>query len=112
MEKACSSCNVAQPIGRFSSFYLWSEAKDDMVEYHRPECRECYAERAYKKKSKAFGDKITEEEAKALREIWPSHITGESMASIHRGAGIKMGYPTFLKYCRSGAVEKWYRGEE
>jgi hypothetical protein len=110
MEKTCNICQQTQSIGYFSSFWIWSESKEEMVEYHRGECRSCYAPR-YQKKGKTFGVKLTIEEEDALREIWPSHRT-ESLASIHRDAGLKMGYPTFLKYCRAGSVEKWYRCEE
>src|SRR5665647_858716 len=112
MERTCTSCQKTQAVGYFSSFYKWSESKDEMVEFHRGECRTCYAHRAYKRQSKAFGAKISEEEAKSLRELWPSNRTGEPLASIHRDAEIKMGYQTFLKYCRAGLVEKWYQGEE
>ncbi len=112
MERTCTSCQKTQPVGYHSSFYKWSESKDDMEEFFRGECRPCYAERVYKKHSKAFGNKIPEEEEKALREIWRSTRTGASLASIHRDAKIKMTYRTFLKYCHNGAVEKWYCGEE
>jgi len=112
MERTCTSCEKKMAAGFFSSFYKWSECRGEMVEFYRGECRTCYAERSYKKHSKAFGDKISEQEEKVLREIWPSQRTGESLASIHRCAEIKMGYPTFLKYCRAGLVEKWYCGEE
>src|SRR5689334_6021582 len=112
MEKTCSICQEKQSIGYFSSFYIWSEAKEEMVEYHRSECRTCYARRAYQKKSKAFGDKITEHEATALREVWLSQRTGTSLASIHRIAEVKMGYQTFLKYVKDGSVEKWFKNEE
>ncbi len=111
MERTCTSCEKTLAVGYFSSFWKWCEAKSEMIEFHRGECRPCYAERSYKKHSKAFGAKLSEQEEKDLRELWPSHKT-ESLASIHRDAKIKMTYLTFLKYCRDGRVEKWYQNEE
>ena len=111
MEKTCTSCHQTQAIGYFSAFYTWSEAKAETVEYHRGECRTCYAANSYQKKGKSFGAKITDEAAAALRTLWARYPT-ESLASIHRDAGIKMGYQTFLKYAKAGSVEKWYRGQE
>ena len=112
MEKTCRSCQKTQSIGHYSSFYIRSDAKEKFVEYYRPECRECHAAHTYQKKGKTFGAKLTEREETDLRTLWPSQRTGGSFAAIHRDAGLKMTYRTFLKYCQAGTVEKWYRHEE
>ena len=107
----CSICKKEQPETEYSSFYIWSEAKQEMIKYHRGECRPCFAARAYMKKNKAFSTKLSEEEQKNLRLVWRAVRTGTSLAAVHRMSEIKMAYPTFLKYVRSGEVEKWFTGE-
>ena len=104
----CSVCKKEQPADQYSSFFIWSEAQQDMIKY---ECRPCFAARVYMKKNKAFSTKLSEEEQKNLRLVWRAERTGTSLAAVHRMSEIKMAYPTFLKYVRSGEVEKWFTGE-